>query len=127
MIHIDTSVCVYALLTSCVSALIFGIIPALQAARLPILNGLREGSAGSGTSRSQALVRDTIVTVEVALSLLLLVAAGVMARTLYEMQRTPLGFNPEKAVTAELMLPQKSYWFVQAGPSSGPSLRDHAD
>ena len=122
MIHIDTSVCVYALIASCVSALIFGIIPALQAARLPILNGLREGSAGSGTSRSQALVRDTIVTVEVALSLLLLVAAGVMARTLYEMQRTPLGFNPDKVVTAELMLPQKNYWFVSAGPSTGPSL-----
>ncbi len=122
MIHIDTSVCVYALIASCVSALIFGIIPALQAARLPILNGLREGSAGSGTSRSQALVRDTIVTVEVALSLLLLVAAGVMARTLYEMQRTPLGFNPDKVVTAELMLPQKNYWFVSAGPSNGPSL-----
>ena len=122
MIHIDTSVCLYALIASCISALIFGIIPALQAARLPILNGLREGSAGSGTSRSQALVRDTIVTVEVALSLLLLVAAGVMARTLYEMQRTPLGFNPDKVVTAELMLPQKNYWFVSAGPSNGPSL-----
>ena len=122
MIHIDTSVCLYALIASCISALIFGIIPALQAARLPILNGLREGSAGSGTSRSQALVRDTIVTVEVALSLLLLVAAGIMARTLYEMQRTPLGFNPDKVVTAELMLPQKSYWFVQAGPSKGPSI-----
>jgi predicted permease len=121
MIHIDTSVCLYALIASCISALIFGIIPALQAARLPILIGLREGSAGSGTSRSQALVRDTIVTVEVALSLLLLVAAGVMAHTLYEMQRRPLGFNPDKVVTAELMLPQKSLWFVSAGRSNGPS------
>ncbi|HEX4581500.1 MAG TPA: ABC transporter permease [Acidobacteriaceae bacterium] len=120
LIHIDTTVCVYALLASCVSALLFGIIPALQAARLPILSGLREGSAGSGTSRSQSLMRDTIVTVEVALSLLLLVAAGVMAHTLYEMQRRPLGFNPEKVVTAELMLPQKSYWF--AGQSSGKNI-----
>ena len=58
-------------------------------------------------------MRDAIVTVEVALSLLLLVAAGVMAHTLYEMQRRPLGFNPDKVVTAELMLPQKNYWFVQ--------------
>jgi predicted permease len=122
MIHIDTSVCLYALIASCISALIFGIIPALQAARLPILIGLREGSAGSGTSRSQALVRDTIVTVEVALSLLLLVAAGVMAHTLYEMQRRPLGFNPDKVVTAELMLPQKNLWFVSAGRSNGPSI-----
>jgi predicted permease len=121
-IHIDASVCVYVLLASCLSALLFGIVPALQAAHLPILAGLREGAAGSGTSRRQSLTRDTIVTVEVALSLLLLVAAGVMARTLYEMQRTPLGFNPEKVVTAELMLPQKNYWFVSAGPSKDPSI-----
>ncbi len=90
-------------------------LPALQAARLPILTGLREDSAGSGTSRSQFVMRDAIVTVEVALSLLLLVAAGVMAHTLYEMQRRPLGFNPDKVVTAELMLPQKNYWFVTPG------------
>lgn len=122
LIYIDKSVCVYALIASCVSALIFGIIPALQAARLPILTGLREGSAGSGTSRKQSLMHDAIVTVEVALSLLLLVAAGVMAHTLYDMQRRPLGFNPDKVVTAELMLPQKNYWFVSAGPSNAPNI-----
>lgn len=121
-IHVDASVCLYVLAASCISALIFGILPALQAARLPILAGLREGSAGSGTSRTQGLMRDAIVTVEVALSLLLLVAAGVMARTLYEMQRKPLGFNPEKVVTAELMLPQKNYWFVTAGPSDAKNI-----
>lgn len=121
-IHVDASVCLYVLAASCISALIFGIIPALQAARLPILAGLREASAGSGTSRTQILTRDAIVTVEVALSLLLLVAAGVMARTLYEMQRRPLGFNPEKVVTAELMLPQKNYWFVSAGPSDAKNI-----
>lgn len=122
LIHIDTAVCVYALVASCVSALIFGIIPALQAARLPILTGLREGSAGSGTSRRQSLMRDAIVTVEVAISLLLLVAAGVMAHTLYAMQRRPLGFNPQKVVTAELMMPQKNYWFVSSGPSNAKNL-----
>jgi predicted permease len=125
-VHVDASVCLYVLLASCVSALFFGILPALQAARLPILTALREGSAGSGTSRSQSLMRDAIVTVEVALSLLLLVAAGVMAHTLYEMQRTPLGFNPEKVVSAEMILPQKGNWF--AGQTSGkniiPSLID---
>jgi predicted permease len=121
-IHVDASVCLYVLAASCISALIFGILPALQAARLPILTGLREGSAGSGTSRTQGLMRDAIVTGEVALSLLLLVAAGVMARTLYEMQRMPLGFNPEKVVTAELMLPQKNYWFVSAGPSDAKNI-----
>ncbi|HEY2003283.1 MAG TPA: ABC transporter permease [Acidobacteriaceae bacterium] len=121
-VHVDASVCLYVLLASCISALIFGILPALQAARLPIQTGLREGSAASGISRQQSLMRDAIVTVEVALSLLLLVAAGIMARTLFEMQRKPLGFNPEKVVTAELMLPQKNYWFVSAGPSNAKNI-----
>ncbi len=121
-IHIDASVCMYVLAASCISALIFGIVPALQAARLPILTGLREGTAGSGTSRGQGAMRDAIVTIEVVLSLLLLVAAGVMGRTLYEMQRRPLGFNPDNVVTAELMLPQKNYWFVSAGPSNAKNI-----
>ena len=111
LIHIDATVCCYVLIASCASALVFGILPALQAARLPILSGLREGSAGSGTSRRQAILRDGLVAMEIALSLLMLSAAGVMARTLYQMQRTPLGFNPENVVTAELILPQKGYWF----------------
>ena len=79
-IHIDGAVCAYALIASCISALIFGIIPALQAARLPILTGLREGSAGSGTSNRQSLMRDVIVTVEVPVppaATVTLVAANV--------------------------------------------------
>lgn len=122
IVHIDATVCTYVLLASCVSALLFGIVPALHAARLPIQEGLREGSAGAGTSRHQSMMRDVIVAAEVALSLLLLVAAGVMARTLYQLQRAPLGFAPENVVTAELMLPQKNYWFVSRGPSDAKNI-----
>ncbi len=122
MIHIDAAVCVYVLAASCLSALIFGMLPALQAARLPILSGLREGSAGSGTSRRQSTLRDGLVAIEIALSLLLLSAAGVMAFTLYQMQRMPLGFNPEKVVTAELMLPQKGYGIPSEAPREATNV-----
>jgi predicted permease len=122
LIHIDATVCFYVLITSCASALVFGVLPALQAARLPILSGLREGSAGSGTSRRQGVLRDGLVAVEIALSLMMLSAAGVMARTLYQMQRTPLGFNPENVVTAELILPQKGYWFGDQPPANKTNL-----
>jgi predicted permease len=122
LIHIDATVCFYVLITSCASALVFGVLPALQAARLPILSGLREGSAGSGTSRRQGILRDGLVAVEIALSLMMLSAAGVMARTLYQMQRTPLGFTPENVVTAELILPQKGYWFADQPPAQKTNL-----
>ena len=72
-------------------------------------------------------MRDAIVTVEVALSLL---ASGGRRRdgahSLTKCSADPLGFNPEKVVTAELMLPQKNYWFVSAGPSTGKNMVDHA-
>ena len=121
-IHVDATVCVYVLAASCISALVFGILPGLQASRLPIQSGLREGSAGSGTSRRQGLLRDGLVAVEVALSLLLLVAAGLMARTLYQLQHVALGFDPENVVTAELMLPQKNYWFVSRGQTNATNM-----
>jgi predicted permease len=122
LIHVDTTVCAYVFVASCASALIFGMLPALQAAHLPILSGLREGSTGSGSSRSQSVLRDALVAAEIALSLLLLSAAGVMAFTLYKMQQTPLGFNPEKVVTAELMLPQKGYWFAGPKEQNAPNI-----
>jgi predicted permease len=122
LVHVNAAVCVYVLATSCISALIFGTLPALQAARLPILSGLREGSAGSGSSRQQAVVRDGLVIVELALSLLLLVAAGVMGHTLYDLEHTALGFNPENVVTAELMFPHKGYWFVGDTSPNAPNL-----
>lgn len=121
VVRVDRWVCLYVIAASCISALLFGLLPALQASRLSIQTGLREGSAGSGTSR-QSLARDGIVTLEVALSLLLLVAAGVMGRTLYQMQHTPLGFDPERVVTAELMLPQKNFWFVSAQTRDTPNV-----
>ena len=122
LIHIDGTVCLYVLVTSCISALIFGTLPALQAAHLPILTGLREGSAGSGSSRQQTAVRDGLVIVELALSLLLLVSAGVMAHTLYDLEHTPLGFDPENVVTAELILPHRGYWFAEDSSANAPNL-----
>ncbi len=122
LIHIDGTVLIYVLVASCLSALLFGMAPALQAARLPIQDGLREGTAGGGSTRRRMRMRDAIVTVEVALSLLLLVAAGVMARTLYDLERTPLGFEPDHLVTAELMLPQKGFWFLASGRTQGANI-----
>ncbi|MGI8773291.1 MAG: ABC transporter permease [Acidobacteriaceae bacterium] len=121
-IHIDAAVCLYLLIASCLSALIFGVIPAWQAAHAPLQEGLREGSTASGTSHRQKLLRDALVTAEIALSLVLLVAAGLMMRSLYTLRHTPLGFAPEHVMTADLVLPQKNYWFVTAGPGSGANI-----
>ncbi len=122
-IHIDAAVCAYLFAASCVSALVFGVLPALQAARAPAQEGLREGSAASGTSHRQRLLRDTLVTVEVTFTLLLLVAAGLVLRSLSALRHADLGFAPDHVVTAALVLPQKGYWFVTlSAAGAGPNV-----
>ncbi len=118
-IHINAAVCGYLLLASCASAVLFGIVPAWQAARLPAQEGLREGSAAAGTSQRQRWLRDALVSGEIALSVVLLVAAGLMLRSLYALRHATLGFAPEHVVTAGLVLPQKNFWLVSSGSQPG--------
>jgi predicted permease len=105
-IHIDPPVCAYLLLASCVSALVFGIVPGLIASRVPAQEGLREGSAGAGTGRRQHLWRDTLVVGEIALTLALLMAGGLMLRTLWSLRHVELGFVPRNLITTTMILPQ---------------------
>ena len=107
-IHIDGRVCAYLVAASCVSAVLFGLVPALVASSVPAQEALREGSAGSGTSRGQARWRNGVVIGEVALTLTLLVAAGVMVRTLLSLRRTHTGFVAEHVVTGQIYLPSRS-------------------
>ncbi len=104
--HIDMVVCGYLLLASCVSAVLFGMIPGWHASHIPAQEGLREGSAASGTSRRQTFWRDSLVVGEIALTLALLIAGGLMMRTLWELRHTKLGFVPEHLVTTSFFLPQ---------------------
>ncbi len=120
-IHINATVCAYLLLASCVSAVLFGIVPAWQAARVPPQEGLREGSAAAGTSQRQRWLRDALVIGEITMSVVLLVAAGLMLRSLYALRHAELGFAPENVVTAGLILPQKNFWIVSSTATNGPN------
>ncbi len=107
-IHMDAKVCAYLVAASCVSAVLFGLVPALTASSVPAQEALREGSAAAGTSRGQARWRNGVVIAEVALTLTLLVVAGVMVRTLVTLRRTHTGFVAEHVVTGEIYLPSHS-------------------
>lgn len=104
-IHINGWVCAFLLLASCISAIFFGLIPAWIAANASTQEGLRETSTSSGTSRRQVLLRDAIVVTEITLTLALLIAAGLMIRTLLLLQHANLGFTPEKIITGQMFLP----------------------
>ncbi|MCM3874113.1 MAG: ABC transporter permease [Pyrinomonadaceae bacterium] len=83
----------FTLLASLLSAVIFGTAPALRAARIEPNSALK-GGRGAVQATSQSLLGKTLVVVQVSLSLLLLVGAGLFVRTLINLQNVPTGFNP---------------------------------
>ena len=82
-----------------VTALLFGLTPALKATRPDLALVLKDQSAGAGQGRQHARFRQAAVAVQVALSLLLLVAAGLFARTLYNLQTFDPGFRTESLLS----------------------------
>jgi putative ABC transport system permease protein len=89
------------------AGLIFGMAPALQASRPAVVRGLNETSRGSSTGRQR--IRSALVVSEVALSLTLLIGAGLMMRSFSRLVSQPLGYNPERLITLDLGLPWKKY------------------
>lgn len=121
-IHVNAGVFLFLLFASCISALIFGLAPAWSAAGVPAQEGLREGSAAAGTSRRQALWRDGLVVCEITLTLVLLIAAGLMMRTLLSLRHTEMGFSADHVVTASMFLPTRGPWWLKAAdPKTAPN------
>ena len=113
-IHIDFKVCAFLFAASCVSAILFGLLPALHASRVPPQEGLRQGAAMSGVTRQQTRWRDALVVGEIALTLTLLVAAGLIVRTLISLRHTHVGFVASQVTTGEIHLPNHSELFISS-------------
>ena len=94
---------------SLVTGVGFGVVPAALAAQLGFAEGLRSGSHGSGSDRTQSTLRSLLLICEVAVSVTLLIAAGLMLRTLHSLQHAPLGFRTDHIVLTDLTLPGHLY------------------
>jgi predicted permease len=86
----------------------FGVLPAFRAARQASAAGLRDG-ARAGSNRRTQRVRAGLVVAQVAVSIVLLVCAGLLIRALVRVQSTPPGFNPEGVLTLRTTLPWAKY------------------
>ena len=91
------------------SAVLFGLAPALHAADTHLMEALREGSAQSGASRGQRRLRNGLVVAEIALSLVLLVGAGLMIRTMQRYQAEGETLRVDGLVTGQVLLPIALY------------------
>jgi predicted permease len=103
---LDKSVLGFTVLLSVLTGLVFGIAPALQASKPDLVAALKDETAllagpGSGIARRFSL-RNLLVVAQVALSLVLLISAGLFLRSLQQAQRIEPGFNPEHVLTMPL-------------------------
>jgi predicted permease len=108
-ISLNTSVLLFTLLISGITSLVFGLAPALHTSAGDLANPLREAGRGLQGGVKQALLRKGLVVVEVALSLMLLVGAGLMMRTFMAVQDVDPGFRTDRLLTMRIPLPEKRY------------------
>ena len=103
-IRVDAQVIAFTAAASLLTALLFGALPSLQSSRVEVNRALNGGMRGGTAGRSW--VRSTLVVVEVALAVVLLVGATLLVRSFWRVQRVELGFEPASVLTAKLWLPQ---------------------
>ena len=100
-IGIDGRVLVFSILAGLLSAIIFGVIPALRTAKPNLMDTLR--ASGRTSALGAAGLRNGVVVVEVALAFVLLIGSGLMFRTFLNVQRVNLGFEPRGLLTFQLL------------------------
>jgi putative ABC transport system permease protein len=107
-VHIDARMLAFATTLSLVSAVLFGLAPMIQSSRPSLIRALKEGrSAGEGAHKRR--VRGALVVAEVALSLMLLMGAGLLVRSFSRLQNVDIGINADRVVSMQISLPGSRY------------------
>lgn len=104
---VDLRVLGFTAAITLLTAFIFGGVPALQTSRVDLNDTLKEGGRGSAGIRARA--RNLLVVTEIALSLILLVGAGLMIQSLLRLQRVNIGLDARNVLTATVILPRAKY------------------
>jgi predicted permease len=108
-VRLDAPVLVFTIVTALGCSVLFGLVPALQASRADVGEVLKEGGRGGDGGRGGRRVRSTLVVAEIAVSLMLLVGAGLLLRSFARLQAVDVGFDPRGTVVVPLQLPGASY------------------
>ena len=108
-IGLDTRVLLFTAGVSLVTGVLFGLLPALQASKTDLNESLKESGRSAMGGRRRQRARSMLVIAEVALSLVLLVGAGLLAKSFVRLQNVNPGFAPDHLLTANLALPRATY------------------
>ena len=108
-VNLDGWVLGFTMLAAALSGLIFGLAPALQASRPDLNESLKEGGRAGTESHGRKRLRGLLVVAEVALTLVLLVGAGLLLKSFLRLQEVKPGFQPDHLLTAQISLPSARY------------------
>ncbi len=108
-IHIDSLTLLFTAGVAIATSLIFGLAPAWQVSRPNLAETLKEGGRSSGGSAGHNRLRSGLVIFEVAMTLVLLVGAGLLIRTVARLSKVDKGFNAENVLAMNLGLPSAKY------------------
>jgi predicted permease len=121
-LSLDTTVLTFSLVVSLVAGVLFGLAPALQSTRPDVASTLRDETAGGGRARG-ALLRNALVVGQVAVSVVLLVSAGLFLRSLDASRRIDPGFGDAPTGLVQLVIPADRYG-TESGMVLVETLRD---
>ncbi|HLJ77084.1 MAG TPA: ADOP family duplicated permease, partial [Acidobacteriaceae bacterium] len=108
-INLDARVLAFSIAISLLTGILTGLFPALQLSRADLNLALREEGRGVSGSRARARLRSALVVGQIALSLLLLIGAGLLVRSFSRLLQTDPGFEPTHVLTMEIALPTVKY------------------
>lgn len=107
-ISLDWKVLLFTFGVSIVTGVLFGIVPAIQTTKTDLHETLKEGGRNAAATTKQ-WIRSSLVVVEIALALAVLVGAGLLVKSFLHVQQVNPGFNPEGMLTMHLSLPMTKY------------------
>jgi putative ABC transport system permease protein len=105
---LDGRALAFTAVVALVTSMLFSLAPALRAIRVDLTESLKDGQTTSGGGARQRF-RNSLVVIEMALAVILLVGAGLMIRSLWSLSHVPLGLDPSQVLTMRLSLPEASY------------------
>ena len=104
-VRVDCAALGFAVLLALLASTLFGLAPALHASRVQLVDGLRQGGKGSSLGARGGWARSAFVVAEIALAVVLVVAAGLLARSLAAIAAVDLGFSPDRVLVMQTTVP----------------------
>jgi predicted permease len=108
-VHVDVWVLAFTLALVAAAALLAGLVPAISSTGKGLLSGLRDSSRTMGGSASRARLRKTMLTIEIALTVMLLISAGLLFKSFLHLRTTDLGCRIDSVITMKFGLPEIQY------------------